>query len=102
MIFAGSVGMLFLSPAPCHSVASLWRFVTGSGRVLVAVRVAVLGGGLCPPSDRRRAPEGAILRAFPQECAGKAGARTEARHRVASLWRCAWHSIVTATGNEVI
>ena len=23
-------------------------------------------------------------------------------HSVASLWRCAWHSIVTATGNDVM
>src|SRR6058998_4013971 len=59
-------------------------------RLLVAMRVAALGGGLRPPSDRRRAPDGALLRASPQDCAGQAGARTEVRHSVASLWRCAW------------
>src|ERR671937_584580 len=53
--------------------------------------VACLGGGLRPPSDRRRAPDGALLRASPQDCAGKAGARTEVGHSVTSLWRWAWH-----------
>src|SRR6058998_1364421 len=71
-------------------------------RLLVAMRVAALGGGLRPPSDRRRAPDGALLRASPQDCAGEAGARTEVHHSVASLWRCAWHSIVTATGSDVM
>src|SRR6185369_6451657 len=52
-------------------------------------RLLGLGGGLRPPSDRRRAPDGALLRASPPDCAGKAGARTEVHHRVASLWRWA-------------
>src|SRR5256712_8252545 len=37
-----------------------------------------LGGGLRPPSDRRRAPPGALLRASPLDCAGKARARAYA------------------------
>src|SRR5690348_13723450 len=58
-----------------------------------------LGGGLRPPSEPP-----------PKDCAGKAGARpsvallhTRRRpHNVTSLCRCAWHSMVTATGSEVM
>src|SRR3989454_8061645 len=63
---------------------------------LVPVRVAFdfLGGGLRPPSEPP-----------PFDGAGNAGARTEAEiaqrrrpHSVTSLWRWAWHSMVTAAG----
>src|SRR5439155_1762415 len=67
---------------------------------LVAVGVAFdfLGGGLRPPSEPP-----------PFDGAGNAGARTEGEiaqrrrpHSVTSLWRWAWHSMVTATGREVM
>src|SRR3989441_1543583 len=67
---------------------------------LVPVRVAFdfLGGGLRPPSEPP-----------PFVGAGEAGARPEvdiARrsrpHRGPSLCRCPWHSMVTATGSEVM
>src|SRR5213594_2196590 len=67
---------------------------------LVPVRVAFdfLGGGLRPPSEPP-----------PFDGAGNAGARTEGEiaqrrrpHSVTSLWRWAWHSMVTATGREVM
>src|SRR2546426_891470 len=63
---------------------------------LVAVGVAFdfLGGGLRPPSEPP-----------PFDGAGNAGARTEVQiaqrsrpHSVTSLWRWAWHSMVTAAG----
>jgi lipid-A-disaccharide synthase len=43
----------------------------------VGMRAAhiILGGGLRPPSDGRRTPDGALLPASPEGCAGKAGAR---------------------------
>jgi lipid-A-disaccharide synthase len=43
----------------------------------VGMRAAhiILGGGLRPPSDGRRTPDGALLPASPEDCAGKAGAR---------------------------
>src|SRR5438876_11124159 len=67
---------------------------------LVAVGVAFdfLGGGLRPPSEPP-----------PFDGAGNAGARTEGEiaqrrrpHSVTSLWRWAWHSMVTAPGREVM
>src|SRR5882724_1151843 len=40
-----------------------------------------LGGGLCPPSDGRRTPDGVLRPASPQhqDCAGEARARTGRR-----------------------
>src|SRR5881409_891019 len=67
---------------------------------LVPVRVAFdfLGGGLRPPSEPP-----------PFDGAGNAGARTEGEiaqrrrpHSVTSVRRWAWHSMVTATGREVM
>ena len=45
---------------------------TGYRKIVDAIE---LGGGLRPPSDGRRAPDGALLPASPQDCAGGAGAR---------------------------
>src|SRR5215470_12365491 len=67
---------------------------------LMPMRVAFdfLGGGLRPPSEPP-----------PLDGAGKAGTRTEVHlsshahpHNVTSLCRCAWHSMVTATGSDVM
>src|SRR6266571_871952 len=66
--------------------------------VPVGVAFDFLGGGLRPPSEPP-----------PFDGAGNAGARTEGNiaqrsrpHSVTSLCRCAWHSMVTATGREVM
>src|SRR6266566_2648277 len=66
--------------------------------VPVGVAFDFLGGGLRPPSEPP-----------PFDGAGNAGARTEGEiaqrrrpHSVTSLCRWAWHSMVTATGREVM
>src|SRR5947207_2099864 len=70
-------------------IAGLERFDVGVRQR--RANVLLLGGGLRPPSETS-----------PPRWRRRSRRSIAVAHSVASLWRCAWHSMVTATGSDVM